>query len=76
MRVLSGAPGREDDAVCLLFGSTLPLAKARLAELYADRATYVREYDAAVDEVIAEGYVLEEDRAALEAYRHEELVSP
>lgn len=76
VRVLSGAPGREDDAVCLLFGSTLPVSKDRLAELYPDRATYVRMYDAAVDDVIAAGYVLEEDRAALEQYRHEELVQP
>lgn len=76
VRVLSGAPGREDDPVCLLFGSTLPLPAGRLAELYPDRATYVAAYDDAVDEAIAAGYVLEDDRAALEAYRHEELVRP
>ena len=76
VRVLSGEPGREDDAVCLLFGSTRPLSGSRLAELYPDRATYVRAYDEAVDAAIAGGYVLEEDRAALQAYRHEELVAP
>jgi hypothetical protein len=76
VRVLSGAPGREDDPVCLLFGSTRPLPEARIAELYPSRADYVAEYDEAVDAVIAAGYVLEEDRAALEEYRHEELVAP
>ncbi len=76
VRVLSGEPGREDSAVCLLFGSTRPLPPARLAEMYPDRAAYVAAYDAGVDEAIAAGYALEEDREALEAYRHEELVGP
>ena len=76
VRVLSGAAGPRGRHLCLLLGSTLPMPTARLAELYPDRATYVGTYDAAVDDAIAAGYVLEEDRAALEAYRHEELVAP
>lgn len=76
VRVLSGEPGGDDEVGCLLFGSTQPMPKRRLADLYPDRAAYVTAYDAAVDEAVAAGYVLEEDRTALETYRHEELIDP
>lgn len=75
VRVLSGEPGGEDVA-CLLFGSTRPMPPGRIAELHRDRAGYVLAYGSAVDQAIAEGYVLAEDRDAIEAYRHEELVNP
>ena len=47
----------------------------RLAALYASRADYEQQYAASADIAISAGYVLEEDRAALEAYAHPELVS-
>ena len=73
-RVLSGDPGRNDEVLCLLFGSTRPMPKPRLAELYADRADFEQRYAAGVDEAVAAGYVLEEDREALMDYAHPELV--
>ncbi len=66
--VLSGAPGPNPAIICLLLGSTTPLPDRRLAELYPSRADYEQRYEAAVDEVIATGFVLEEDRDALLAY--------
>jgi len=66
--VLSGAPGPSGGVICLLLGSTIPLPDARLAELYESRTDYERQYEAAVDDVIAAGFALEEDREALMAY--------
>lgn len=63
--VLSGSPGPTADLLCLLLGSTKPLSVQRLAELYASRADYEQRYEAAANEAIAAGFVLEEDRAAL-----------
>jgi hypothetical protein len=63
--VLSGVPGPNPDLICILLGSTIPLSDERLAVLYASRADYEQRYAAATDAVIAAGFVLEEDRAAL-----------
>ncbi|MCW2812980.1 MAG: putative signal peptide-containing protein [Nocardioides sp.] len=73
-RLLSGEPGRDDEPTCVLFGSTRPLPAPRLAVLYDDRADFEQRYEAAVDEAVAAGSVLEEDRAALLDYAHPELV--
>ena len=68
VEVLSGAPGPDPTLLCLLLGSTTPLPDDRLAELYPSRADYERRYEAAADEVIAAGFVLEDDRDALLAF--------
>jgi hypothetical protein len=73
-RALSGAPGPSSSVICILLGSTKPISSARLAELYPSRAKFQEQYDAAVDDAIAAGTVLREDRAALEGYAHPELV--
>ena len=73
-RQLSGAPYRDDELICLLFGSTRPMTKRRLSQLYADRADFVRRYAAGVDAAVADGFVLPEDRKALLRYAHPELV--
>lgn len=75
VRVLSGVQGPSTEVICLLLGSTAPLTSERLAELYPSREEFEQRYAAAVDEAIAAGYVLEEDRAALEGYAHPELVA-
>jgi hypothetical protein len=72
--VLSGAPGPNPDVICLLAGSTTPLPDARLTTLYPSRADYEERYAAALDAAIEAGYVLEEDRGALEQYAHPELL--
>ena len=73
-RLLSGEPGRDDEPTCVLFGSTRPIPAPRLGELYDDRADFEQRYAAALDEAVAAGSVLEEDREALLDYAHPELV--
>lgn len=65
---LSGAPGPNPSAICLLDGSTTPLSEARLAQLYPSRSAYVRRYNADAAATVKAGFVLPEDRAALLAY--------
>jgi hypothetical protein len=62
---LSGAPGPEPSAICLLLGTTTPFSDARIAELYPSRDAYEEQYDEATDAVIAAGFVLDDDRDAL-----------
>lgn len=66
--VLSGSPGPNPDLLCLLLGSTAPFPAERLAELYPSRAAYRQRYDAATEEAITAGFVLETDRDALLAF--------
>jgi hypothetical protein len=73
-RILSGEKGPSSDVICLLSGSTKPMAAARLAERYPTRAAFQEEYDRSVARAIKAGAVLADDRAALEAYAHPELV--
>lgn len=63
--VLSGAPGPNQDLLCLLLGSTTPLPAERLAALYPSSAEYQQRFDDATEEAIAEGFVLHDDRDAL-----------
>ena len=45
---------------CLVYGSQLDLPAGELASLYGDRDTYVDEVDARLDELIADGWFLEQ----------------
>jgi hypothetical protein len=74
--VLSGVPGPNPDVICILLGSANPLSDARLAELYPSRATYLERYEAATDDVIRSGFVLEEDRDALLAFAEPSRITP
>jgi hypothetical protein len=74
--VLSGLPGTNPQVICILLGSTRPLPDARLAELYASRADYVQRYEAATDDAIGAGFVLEADRAALLAFAQPARIAP
>jgi hypothetical protein len=60
--------------ICLLLGSTKPLAAGRLAQLYPSRADYQRRYDAATTAVIKAGFVLPEDKAALAGFAEPSVV--
>jgi hypothetical protein len=71
---LSGDPGPQGGVICLLLGSTRPLAPERLAELYASEEAYLDAYREATDEAIEAGFLLEEDReAVLDAAEPERL---
>lgn len=74
-RVLTSVPGRADSIICTLLGSTNPMPADRLAELYPSRADYEQRYAAAADQAIAAGFVLAEDRAALDDYAHPDLIA-
>src|SRR5215470_9178416 len=74
--VLSAVPGPNPQIICLLLGSTQPLPDARLAELYPSRDAYVQQYDAAIDQVIESGFVLEPDRGALLAFAQPSRIAP
>jgi Alpha/beta hydrolase domain len=71
---LSGEPGPRGGVICLLLGSTTPLAPERLAELYPSEEAYLDAYRQATDEAIEAGFLLEEDReAVLDAAEPERL---
>jgi hypothetical protein len=73
--VLSGEAGPVPSTICLLNGSTKPLAADRIAELHPSRAAYLEDYEADADATIEAGFVLPEDRAALLDYARPELVA-
>jgi hypothetical protein len=63
---LSGDPVG-DVLMCQLFGSTTTFPPARLRELYGSRDAYLAAFDASLDQAVAGGWVLPEDRAELAA---------
>jgi hypothetical protein len=63
----SGVPGPNPDFICILLGSTLPLSSERLGEMYTSPNDYEQLYEAATDAVIEAGFVLEQERQALQA---------
>ena len=71
---LSGAPGPNPSTICLLLGSSRPFSASQLGHLYPSRSVYLREYDADAQKVIAAGFVLPQDRAALLAFAQPALV--
>lgn len=74
VRVLSGEPGPDDSVICMLMGSTTPLPPERIDELHGTRAAYLAAYGTALDAAVDAGFVLADDRSALEADSHPELV--
>jgi hypothetical protein len=76
VKVLSAESGPSGETICIAVGSAIPLSPERLAELYPSPQDYEEQFDAAVEDVLAAGFVLEDDRAAIEAYAQPELVAP
>jgi hypothetical protein len=74
-QVLSGEAGTGTDVICILAGTTVPIPPERLAELYPTREDYEQRYEAAVDEAVADGYVLDADRDGIQAYARPELIA-
>lgn len=62
---LSGEAAEGASIACLLFGSTVPLSDERLSERYADADEYLAAFEAAADEAVAAGFVLDDDRDTL-----------
>ena len=58
---LSGAGSAGSPGFCTLFGSTTPFDDALLGRLYPSHDAYVAAYGAAVDRLLAGGFILEPD---------------
>ena len=63
---LSGS-GQPPNGFCGLFGTTVPFAAADLAARYPSHDAFVETWNAAVDEAVASGAILEADAANLKA---------
>jgi len=62
---LSGAAPTGTSEICSLFGSSTPFDGATLTRLYRTKQAYLAAYRTSLDRSIAEGFVLEADRASL-----------
>jgi hypothetical protein len=72
---LSGIAPAGSSIICLLMGSTIQLSTAELAALYSSRTAYVKDYATATDSAISAGFVLPQDRAAVIADAHPNLIA-
>ncbi len=68
---LSGAPAAGASTICGLFGSTVAFTPAQLAGLYGTQSSYIAAYTKSLDKAIAEGYILDADKASLLAAAHQ-----
>ena len=68
---LSGAPAAGASTICGLFGSTVAFTPAQLASLYGTQSSYIAAYTKSLDKAIAEGYILDADKASLLAAAHQ-----
>jgi hypothetical protein len=64
---LSGEAPPGTSRLCALFGSTVRFDEATLVDRYGDKGNYLRAYGRSLDQAIAAGFLLESDRAELEA---------
>lgn len=65
VEVLSSVTAPNPTTICMLLGSTQPLAPARIAERYASRQAYLEQFTKYTDSVIKAGWILAADRAAV-----------
>ena len=61
IRLVTSEPSTEGGGFCFLFGQTLPIDPAVLAERYASAEEYMRLFEAAADDAVAAGFLLPED---------------
>ncbi len=59
----TAAPGA--NAICSLFGQTIPFSPATLTSLYQTKSNYIAKYTASLNKAIKAGFVLAADRSAL-----------
>ncbi len=52
--------------ICFIFGTTVPFSPAKLASLYPTHADFVKKWDAAVADLVKEGYLLRPDAETLD----------
>jgi len=54
-------------ALCGIFGTTVPLSASKIASLYPTHAAFVKKWDAATAQEVKQGYLLGADAKALDA---------
>ncbi len=74
IEVLSGAAGPAESLICILMGSTKPLAPERIAQLYPSREAYEKAYAEATDKAVKAGFLLDDDREAIKGFSRPALV--
>jgi hypothetical protein len=62
---LTGSPAPGANAICSLFGQTIPFSPATLTSLYQTKSNYMAKYTASLNKAIKAGFVLAADRSAL-----------
>jgi Alpha/beta hydrolase domain len=62
---LTGIPTQGAGLQCSLFGSISPFSSTALVQLYGTKKHYIDRYQQDLTKVIAEGYILPTDRAAI-----------
>lgn len=71
---LSGQPRPASSAICFLSGATDPVSPEELARRYGTPEAYLDAYAQATDAVIANGFVLPDDREALLSAARPDLI--
>jgi alpha/beta hydrolase family protein len=62
----TGSTSLSAGEICFIFGTTVPFSAAQLAALYPTHADFVKKWDAAVADLVNEGYLLKPDAEALD----------
>jgi hypothetical protein len=71
--VVSGLPAA-GGGFCFLFGRTIPFSNAKLAQLYPTHAAFVRQWDRAVANDVATGYLLAADATMLRRVARDSVI--
>ncbi|USX45729.1 alpha/beta hydrolase domain-containing protein [Dietzia kunjamensis] len=72
---LVGAPYPQSAPFCMLLGRTEEVAEEQLRQRWSGRDEYLRAYEEATDRLIAEGFLLADDRAEILADARPERIS-
>ena len=65
VEMLAGAPYPRSEPFCMLLGRTEEVSEEQLRERWSGRDDYLRAYEAATDRLIAEGFLLADDRSEI-----------
>ena len=75
VEILVGAPYPQSAPFCMLLGRTEEVAEEQLRQRWSGREEYLRAYEEATDRLIAEGFLLADDRAEILADARPERIS-
>ena len=72
---LTGEPDRDAQPMCMLLGRTLEVDEQELRDRWESRAQYLAAYAEATDRLIAEGFLLADDREEILADARPERIT-